>query len=164
MNTWRTFLLITGLLTFGFSFAQDTSVTWINNIDTTTFKIFYSRKSIPKDFYKIIGISKRGDIVSAHKAYQKGCVNRGRASKRLNWLAKDNNNHWVLSISYGGRASGTKYIYIDCNKDGLNINGFYFTGGHHNNYSLGQTITKLKEGQFYRMDFSSFDNEEEKEN
>ncbi|MFI5141542.1 MAG: hypothetical protein ACHQII_04215, partial [Bacteroidia bacterium] len=72
-------------------FSQDTSATWLNNIDTTKFEIHYKKESIPKKFYKIVGIENLREIVSANKSYRQGCTG-SLPGQRLNWLAKDENN------------------------------------------------------------------------
>ena len=59
-------------------------------------------------------------------------------------IAKDNNKHWVLSISFGGNAHGTKYLFIDKEKGSININGFRFIGANRNDLSLNATIKQNK--------------------
>lgn len=149
----RTIFLILFLLTIEFSFSQDTTVTWLNNIDTSSFQIFYKKKNIPVYFYSIIGIKNKKDIASSNKSYQTGCVGRhGLPRKRLNWLAQDNNNHWVLSVSYGGFAHGTKYFFINKDNGKLNVNCFHFFGTpNYNDLTFGATIYRLKARQFRRV-------------
>ena len=147
----RTLILLIFILTSGLLFSQDTSVTWMNKIDTATFKMFYNKESIPKDFYKIIGIDKQSEIVSANKPYRHGCLG-GLPGHRLNWLAKDKNNHWVLSISFGGRANGTKYLFIDSAKGKLNVNGFrFYENQMGRDLTFGGTLLELKKGQYFRL-------------
>ncbi|MGZ3862890.1 MAG: hypothetical protein ACXVPN_10800 [Bacteroidia bacterium] len=131
--------------------SQDTTVAWLNNIDTATFKIYYKKGSIPKDFYTFVGIDNLSEIVSANKPYRKGCLG-SLPGQRLNWLAKDNRGHWVLSVSFGGRAPGTKYLYIDHEKNIYNINGFWFLDDDRNNLTLGGALRKIKSGQYMRID------------
>ncbi len=131
-------------------FCQDTSAAWLTNIDSAKFKIYYKKRAIPRDFYQYVGIDNLSEIVSANKRYRQGCVGR-LPGNRLNWLAKDNNNHWVLSVSFGGKAHGTKYIYIDRDKNSYNVNGFRFFGADRNDLTLGRTIQKIRDKQYFRI-------------
>jgi|ERR1041385_2098482 hypothetical protein len=131
--------------------AQDTTVVWLNNIDTSGYTIQYNKKYIPEEFYSIIGIEKPKEIANANKRFNKGCTDSGIfPHKRLNWIASDNHNHWILSISYGGYASGTKYYFIDKEKEKPNTNIFYFTGSNNGNLTFGETTLKLATKQFIR--------------
>ncbi|MCW3084070.1 MAG: hypothetical protein JWP12_1436 [Bacteroidetes bacterium] len=147
----KAFFLIIFLFTIQLLYSQDTTVTWLNNIDTTAFQLHYNKKAIPKELYPLIKIDKAKDIASADGLYQAGCVGSGLPRRRLNWIAKDTNNHWVLSISHGGYSSGTEYYFIDRSKGTLNVNCFTFYGStNFNDLSFGSTIPLLKARKFYR--------------
>jgi hypothetical protein len=148
----KTFFALLFFLTANQLFAQDTTVAWINNIDTSVYTIKYNKKDIPTEFYSIIGIEKQNEIASANELYQKGCTGSGLLPrKRLNWIANDNHNHWVLSISYGGRANGTEYYFIDKEKEKPNSNCFYFYGSNAMNLTFGETTLRMAAKQFLRL-------------
>ena len=153
----KTKLLILFLLTTKFLFSQDTTVTWINNIDTNSFKVCFKKRCIPKEFYSIINVDNSKDIANAKKKYQTGCVGHGLPHHRLNWLAKDKNNHWVLSISYGGLHNRTDYFFIDKEKGKININCFNLRLSRNCNQfdlSFGNTITRIKAKLCLRVDIN----------
>jgi len=135
------------------AWGQDTTVTWINNIDTNSFKLLYDKKEIPKEFYLILQMRTIKDIASANEPFQGGCTGGGKGwpSQHLNWLAVDKNNHWVLSVSHGGRGYWTDYYYFDKEKGQLNVNILMFKGNiGDSGFTFEQTIPKLKARQFYR--------------
>ncbi len=137
------------------AFSQDTTVTWINNIDTNAYKVCFKKRCIPKEFYSIINIKKSTDIANANKDYQTGCVGHGLPLHRLNWLAKDKNNHWVLSISNGGLVQETCYFFIDKEKGKININCFNLRLSRNCeqfDFPFGSAIIRIKEKLFFRED------------
>ncbi len=136
--------------------SQDTTVTWLTNINVAEFKIAYKKRAIPREFYDVIGIDHLRDIASAHRPYRQGCIANGLPGHRLNWLAKDDKGHWVLSVSFGGRGHNTKYIFIDHDKNKKNINGFYFLGEKCHDLVLSEMVSKIKSHEYNRMDTSYF--------
>lgn len=141
-------------------FAQDTTVTWLQNIDTTAFKYYNNKKYIPKDFYKYIDIKSVKEIANPTEEYTAGCVvQKGIPQQKLNWLVKDKKNHIVMKISCGGKAHRVLYYYLDTDKKKLNVNQLFF--GHlSRDYTFGMTSLKikLKEFEFLMYDPPSTDN------
>lgn len=137
-------------------FSQDTTVTWIRNIDTSSYKISYRKSNIPKEFYKFIGINRKNEIVNPSKNWTPSCISRKHY--RLNWIAKDKNNHWVISVTYGGRGVFTTYQYFDKVNDKLNLNELDFGRG---NFQFSQTVKYIKSGDFEFEEIDLSDYEEE---
>ena len=134
-------------------FAQDTTVVWLQNIDTTAFKFYNDKKYIPKDFYKYIDIKSSKEIANPTEEYTSGCVGReGIPRKKLNWLAKDKNNHIVMKISTGGKAHRVLYYYLDTDKKKLNINQLFF-GYQSRDYTFGMTSLKIKTNEFEFLEY-----------
>lgn len=132
-------------------FSQDTTSTWMFSIDTAAFTTFFDKNEIPKELYYSIGIESKREIANPHMPYQKGCVGNGTLPrKRLNWIAQDTSNHWVLSISYGGIGSGSQFYFFDKDSGKLNANVFYLQGINPEDYSLQVVLSKLKSKQFIR--------------
>ena len=150
-NCTRTILFLLCLIAGEQLFAQDTTVTWLNNIDTSAFTISYDKKRIPEELYPAIGIKSLRDIANPGKRYRRGCVGGARLpNKRLNWMASDKNNHWILSVSYGGYACGTKFYFIDKDSGQLNTNIMYFTCREPGKLTLGKLIPELNAKRFIR--------------
>lgn len=124
-------------------FSQDTIVTWIRNIDTSSFKISYRKNNIPKEFYKYIGIYNKKEISNPRKNWSPSCILRKHY--KLNWIAKDKSNHWVISVTYGGRYLGTTYHYFDREKSNLNINQMIF---RKRDLTFEQAVKIIKSGNF----------------
>lgn len=132
-------------------FSQDTTATWLFNIDTSAYTVHFDKKQIPKELYAIIGIESTKDIANPGKSYQRGCVSNGvLPRKRLNWIASDSSNHWIISVSYGGRASGTKFYFVDKDNGKLNCNVLYFNRWRAEELTLGGLIPLLQSRQFVR--------------
>ena len=115
------FIAFTSLL-----FAQDTTVAWIKKIDSLSYKTFSDKKYIPREFYKVIGFDSITQVANPNDKWTPSCI--GRQHYRLNWIAKDKINHWILSISYGGKSSSTSYYLFDKEKGKLNSNVFSTRG------------------------------------
>ena len=129
-------------------FAQDTSVVWLKSIDTTAFKFYNNKKYIPKNFYKYIEIKSLKEIANPSEDYITGCAGRdGIPRKKLDWLAKDKNNHIVMKISCGGKTQTVLYYYLDTDKKKLNINQLFF-GSQSRDLSFGKTSLKIKLKEF----------------
>lgn len=144
----RIFIFLFSLFTFNQLFSQDTTVTWIYKIDTS-YHIQYQVSDIPNEFYTIIGISDSTEIVNANKEYGVGCTG-SLPHKRLNWIAYDDKNHWILSVSYGGRGSGTDYYFLDKENGVINTNQLYFHGKNYDSLTLGLIAKNIKAKQFDR--------------
>jgi hypothetical protein len=143
-------LFIAFILGSFYIFSQDTTFAWVENIDTSVFSIKYKSRSIPKEFYAIIGIENAKQIASANEPYKIGSHSKkDLPNKRLNWLAEDKNKHWVLCISYSGLAHGTKYIYIDKEKGTLNYNTLKFTGEDNQTLTFCATTLEIKKHKYY---------------
>lgn len=132
-------------------FAQDTTVVWLKNIDTTDYKIIYNKKAIPDVLLKYMQVDKLSQIANPGEEYVSGCVGpRDKPHKRLNWVAKDKNNHVVVSISVGGKAHRPRFFYIDKDKGKYNLNELMF--GHSyiatNTLTFGSTSNKIKRREF----------------
>jgi hypothetical protein len=132
-------------------FSQDTTVTWLRNIDTTDFGMYFNKKTIPKDLLKYIEVDNLNEIANPGKEYSAGCVRQhGTPYKRLNWIAKDHKNHLVVSISHGGKFHRTCFYYLDRDNKKTNINELSF--GHRFsttiNLNFGATTVKIKRKEF----------------
>lgn len=147
----RMLILITFLLTGRLSFSQDSTVTWIKNIDSTAFKMFYNKKDIPKEFYRVLNIKDISKIANPTDKYSPGCVNPIRG--QFHWMAKQK-SRWVISVTYGGRAVSTRYYFLDKEKDSLNINEINFDVPKRGKTTFGQIVTTIKSGQY---SFEEFD-------
>lgn len=147
----RTLIFILTFLAGQSLFSQDTTTTWMFSIDTSAFTVRYDKGFIPAELYSAIGIQSTRDIANPHMPYHKGCTGTGTMPhKRLNWIAQDSSNHWILCISYGGKASGTQFYFIDKHTGEINSNVFYLHGINPEDYSLSTVLTKLKSGQYKR--------------
>ena len=142
------------LLTSRLSFSQDTTVAWIKNIDTSAFKLFYNKKQIPKEFYPVLNIEKIRKLANPSDNYSPGCTNPIRG--QLHWIAKQN-NRWVISVTYGGKAVHTRYFFLDKDKGTLNINELNFNLPRRGKTTFGKTVTAIKNGQYT---FEEFDPEQ----
>lgn len=150
-NHMRSTLLILCLIADEQLFAQDTTVTWLFNIDTSAYAIYFDKKQIPQELYSVIGIESTKDIANPGRAYQRGCEGNGVLPRqRLNWIASDTSNHWIISVSYGGRASGTKFYFIDKDSGRLNSNILYFKRYQAEKLTLDAIIPLLQSRQFLR--------------
>ncbi len=135
-----------------FLLAQDTTVTWMYDLDPATFTIHYDKKDIPEEFFSILGVESASDIANPGKPYQKGCTSRrALPHKRLNWIASDSNNHWVLSISYGGRGSGTMFYFIDKETGKLNSNQFHLQKTMPEKLTLADSFKEIKAKRYWRI-------------
>jgi hypothetical protein len=150
----KTLLFIIFILTSGLSFSQDTTVTWIKNIDTTAFKLLYNKKDIPKEFYRVLNVKKINKLANPTDNYSPGCTNPIRG--QLHWLAKQKNK-WVICVTYGGKGVYTKFYFLDKDKGTLNINVLNFPRPKKSNTTFGQIVTTIKSGQY---SFEEFDQDQ----
>jgi hypothetical protein len=116
-------------------FSQDTSATWINKIEKLSFKVYHGKRHIRKEMFSSIGIERKIEIARRYGYFSKGC--RGLRHKRLNWLAKDKDDHYILSISNGGRFYGTRYFFMEYNKEKLKVEELLIAG------DLKMTFTEM---------------------
>lgn len=127
--------------------SQDTNVVWLKNIDTLSFKLQYNKKFIPNDLCKYLEITK-SEIANPNEPYRSGCLSqKGVPSTRLNWIAKDNQNHLVISVSIGGLAHRTLYFFLDKLPLLYNINEISF-GHDSRELSLGKVVTRIQSKLF----------------
>lgn len=152
----KSVVLIVFLLISNFLFSQDTTVLWIRNIDTLAFKLSYDKQDIPKEFYKTIGISSTEQIANPSDNWTSSCMNP--IHHKLEWIAKDKNNHWVISITYGGRASGINYYLFDMEKVKLNINELLIYDKY---LTLGSLVNHIKAGKYEFEDIEPSNSEDE---
>ena len=96
------------------SFSQ-TSSAWLDSIDVSSFKVYRHKGKVPAEFFSAIGIENKNNIANAHGFFRKGCTGFGKG-KRLNWVAKDKNGHFIICMSHGGRSYGTEYYYCELEK------------------------------------------------
>ena len=150
----KTLLLITFILTSGLSFSQDTTVTWIKNIDTTAFKLLYNKKDIPKEFCRVLNVKDINKLANPTDKYSPGCINPIRG--QLHWLAK-HKNKWVICVTYGGKGVYTKFFFLDKDKGTLNINELNFPEPKKSNTTFGEIVTTIKSGQY---SFEEFDQDQ----
>lgn len=147
----KTTILALCLFAGRYLLSQDTTTTWMFHIDTSAFTVRYDKGFIPAELYAAIGIENTRDIANPHMPFRKGCTGTGTIPhKRLNWIAQDTSNHWILSISYGGKSSGTQFYFIDKDSGKINTNVFYLQGINQEDYSLSTVLTKLKSQQYKR--------------
>ena len=144
-------------------FAQDTNAVWLKNIDTLDFKIVCNKKAIPTDLLKYIEVDKLKEIANPNEKFISGCVGSfDIPHKRINWVAKDKKNHFVVSISFGGRAHRTCFYYVDNDGKKTNINELYFGNSYASLTALtfGSTTNKIrtKEFKFLEYDPPTVDN------
>jgi hypothetical protein len=145
----RTLILTISLFVNIFLFSQNSTGNWINRIDTSLYTLRYRAIDIPIDFYTIIGINGLKEIANANDSFERGCTG-SLPHKRINWIANDSNNHWILSVSYGGRGSGTEYYFIDKVRSNLNVNQLYFYGPDSETLTLSLIAIRIRAKQFDR--------------
>jgi hypothetical protein len=141
----KTSLIIILLLLSRLSFSQDTTVTWIKNIDTSSFKIIYNKKSIPKEFYRILEIKKIEELANSTDKYTPSC--KGLIRGQFHWMARQK-DYWVISVTYGGKTVGTRYLFLDKNESKLNINEINFNLPRFGMTSFGQIVSEIRLGQY----------------
>ncbi|HXU26674.1 MAG TPA: hypothetical protein VN698_05525 [Bacteroidia bacterium] len=139
---------------------------WLLNIDTLQFKTYYSKKAIPTALLKYIEVDKLKEIANPNKEFASGCIRRhGVPHIRLNWIAKDKQNHIIASISFGGKGRITNFYYLDNdnNKTTTNINELSFDGGYTEitALTLGTTVTRIKAGQFKFEEYEEPESDED---
>jgi hypothetical protein len=147
----RAVLIIIFLLTRGLSFSQDTTVTWIKNIDTSAFKVFYNKKDIPKEFYRVLNVKDIKKLANSTDKYSPGCRNPIRG--QFHWMAIQK-NRWVISVTYGGRGVTTCYYFLDKEKGTLNINKIIFDVPKRGKTTFGQIVATIKSGQYSFDEFN----------
>jgi hypothetical protein len=141
----RQFFSIVFILTTRLLFSQDATVTWFKNIDTLSYKLFNTKDKIPKECYAVVGIYKLKEIANPDEICALGCVGKkGVPRIRLNWIAKDDKKHIIISTTTSGRGIFNHYYYFDYEKGKLNVNEIVFR------YSLtfGQTIQKTNSKEY----------------
>ncbi len=138
-------------------YSQDTTVVWIKNIDTTTYKIFYKKKEIPKEFYRVLNIKDIKKLANPKDKYSPGCINPIRG--QFHWMAIQKKK-WIICVTYGGKGVYTKFFFLDKDKGILNINELNFPEPLKSNTTFGQVVTIIKAGQYA---FEEFDPEQYKE-
>jgi hypothetical protein len=147
----RALTIIILLLTSRFSFSQDTTVTWIKNIDTSSFKMLYDKRDIPKEFYPVLSIEALNTIANPSEKYSPGCINPIRG--QLNWIAKQK-SRWVISVTYGGKGVWTRFFFFDKENGKLNINEMNFLGPKRSDTTIREVAALIKSGQY---EFEEFD-------
>jgi hypothetical protein len=123
----------------------------------------FTKKAIPSDLLNYIQVDKLKEIANPNEKFTSGCVGSfGIPRIRVNWVAKDKKNHFVISISFGGKAHRTCFYYVDKDSKKTNINELYFGNRYHALTSLtfGATtkIIKAKEFRFLEYDPPTSDN------
>ncbi|MNV00555.1 hypothetical protein D3C71_907210 [compost metagenome] len=145
----RVTLLFFLLLNTGNSFSQDSTVAWIQNMDTTSFKMFYHKKKIPKKFYEILNIKKISQVANPGDDYSPGCTNPIRS--QLHWIAKQK-NRWVLFMTYGSSAVSDRLYFIDLDNDKVNVNLVRLPGKYErDSFHFGQLVALINSG-LYRLE------------
>ncbi len=102
-----------------YSFSQEQNKDWINLIDITSYKVYKKTNKLNKVFLEEIE-TERKDIANSNGKFSKGCTGSGKHI-RLNWIAIDENEHQIISMSYGGKAYYTKYYIIDYETGKMNL-------------------------------------------
>jgi hypothetical protein len=102
-----------------YSFSQEQNKDWINLIDISSYKVYKKTNKLNKVFLEEIE-TERKDIANSNGKFSKGCTDRGKHI-RLNWIAIDEKEHQIISMSYGGRAYYTKYYIIDYETGKMNL-------------------------------------------
>jgi hypothetical protein len=138
------------------AWGQDTTVTWLRNIDTTTFKMLYNKRAIPKEVYQVIGMANKNDIANPADNWTPSCM--ASPHRGLNWIAKDKKNHLVISVTYGAKAVVTKYYYFDKEKGKLNVNELTF---ERKRLTFVQTtrLIKTRDFEFEEIDLAEYEKE-----
>ena len=126
----------------GDSFSQDITVNWIQNLDSTEFKLFYHKRELPRAFYRIQGIKTPNKIASAADSYSPGCTNPVRG--QLNWGAKCGKN-WVICVTRGSNAVSTIIYFLDY--DTGKLRAYSTTEWSRRDITFGQIIQLLKTGE-----------------
>lgn len=147
----RTILLILLFSTCRLLFSQDSTVTWIKNIDTSLFKMLYNKKDIPKEFYRVLNVKDINKLANPTDKYTPSCMNPIRG--QLHWAAK-HKNKWVICVTYGGKGVSTKFFFLDKEKGELNINELNFPIPKKSNTTFGQIVMSIKSGEY---SFEEFD-------
>ncbi|WP_430402973.1 hypothetical protein [Fluviicola sp.] len=148
----RVALLFFLLLNTGNSFSQDTTVAWIQNLDTTSFKMFYNKKKIPKKFYEILGVKSIGEIANPKDNYSPSCVGSFRG--QLHWIAKQE-NRWVFFITRGSSAVCDMLYFIDLDNHKVNANLVRLPGTYtRNSFHFRELVAFINSGLYeFENDF-----------
>jgi hypothetical protein len=139
------------LLTSSLSFGQDTSATWMYDIKLTDFKVSNKIADIPKQFYGVMSICCKHDIVVKAEDFKSNCVGSGTTTK-LNWVAKGKGKQWAISISYGGLAYYVVNYFFDYDNGKLNVNGFVLLGRDRFEMPFEQMITSMHDPRNVRKE------------
>lgn len=127
-----------------FLFAQqDTTGAWFKNIDTLSYKVYFSKMYVPAQIISAIDMKKKF-IAGPNGKFSSGCTGKGK-KLRLNWVAKNEKGHFVVSISYGGIVSGTYYYFVESNNGELNLIRLNISGGAN---SFSAVVKKIHAGNY----------------
>ena len=133
------------------SVGQDTTATWMYDINPDDFKVSYRIADIPKQFYDVMSICCKHDIVVKDEDFKSNCVGPG-VTRKLNWIAKSKNKRWVISISYGGKAYYVVNYFFDYDNDEMNVNGFILLGRDRFEMPFEQMTTSMRDPRNERAD------------
>jgi hypothetical protein len=85
----------------------------------------------------------KDDIAEPADNWTASCLSKPHQG--LNWIAKDKNNHIIISVTYGAKAVITRYFYFDKDSGKLNVNELEF---NRKRLSFQQTVSLIKAGEF----------------
>jgi hypothetical protein len=128
-------------LVAGNSFSQGEIASWIQNADSSEFKLFYHKKHLPKVFYRVDAITPK-KLANAKDVYSPGCTNPVRG--QLNWIAKKENK-WVICLTKGSSAVMTIVYYLDYSTGKLRA--YSTTHPVSREITFGEFLSLLKSGQ-----------------
>jgi hypothetical protein len=146
----RTLIITFFIFTNHFLFSQDTSVTWIRNIDISSFEILRNKRDIPKEFYTVLEIDDINALANPSDKYSPGCTNPIRG--QLNWIANQKDK-WIVSITYGGKGVFTRFYFFDKQNGKLNINEMSFLEPKRSETTIGEVVVLINSGRFEFEEF-----------
>ncbi|MGV3612349.1 MAG: hypothetical protein ACO1N0_15430 [Fluviicola sp.] len=138
MKIFLVFFLFLGV---GNSFSQDGTVTWLQNADSSEFKLFYHKNHLPKAFYRVDGIDPK-KLANAKDFYSPGCTNPVRG--QLNWVAKKENK-WVICLTKGSSAVMTIVYFLD--KETEKLKAYSTTRPVNREITFAEFMSLLKSGE-----------------
>ena len=118
-NNMKNLLLICLLCFTKHSYSQqNTKPVWCKFWNEKKFTKKYTFDEVPKYLYEYLNLTDSNVITDRIENFSSGCtLSLNQKSKLFNWIATNNKNQWILSITYGGKRVWTTLYYIDLNSE-----------------------------------------------
>ncbi len=142
----KSLLLYILLFTTSFLYSQEENLShWVYKIDSNDFKVFSNKTKIPIAFLNEVEL-KRSSISNQKGNFNPSCVGGGK-KVRLNWAARDSDNHWIISLSFSGKSYYTKVYLVSFDNSIVEAN---YIRLHHTlpEASFSESVDKIMAGNF----------------